>query len=520
MKSLLSRCTGWRTIGLLDRGAAGRPERRGGRPLGPPGDRPRHPAVRRRAAGGGPRADARTLAAEPDGTGDARLRQGRGRSRAVGPGRPARVAGLPGSRADHRREPLGAAPGVLPGGRAGDQPPGRGTDHRPDQARAQQAAAGLPGGLPPARDPGPDGDARGPGHASRADRARARPGSSARARHGSGHPAARGSASGSSSAGRRPSACWRRRHSRCSGTPSTSPRRTRRPRSWPPTRRSGCRGGTAGSSLPIDTVIVHGRPDLELTIKPEAFRERTGAACSAATGPDHEPAAAALGMALANPAAPRPRGSTWPAASSPPSRSGRSSPGASWSSRGRSWPASRCSSTAPPSSSRAGSSRPGSSWRTFSWLKDQDQAKLEKEKKLLEERSGRSRRFRAVAWTGRPSSAPSPPTCPSRPWSPRSRGSARASPAGKSAAGSKNQMVVSFATPMADDGAMPREINEFIAALRVEPALQTALPRSSRSPACGPTRPSAIAARSPRTASSACPRPIPRAMVQEPAASK
>ena len=36
-------------------------------------------------------------------------------------------------------------------------------------------------------------------------------------------------------------------------------------------------GRHAGITLPIDTVIVHGRPELELAIKPEMFRERTGA---------------------------------------------------------------------------------------------------------------------------------------------------------------------------------------------------------------------------------------------------
>jgi hypothetical protein len=48
-------------------------------------------------------------------------------------------------------------------------------------------------------------------------------------------------------------------------------------------------------SVPIDTVIIHGRPELELEIKPESFRERTGARLLRCDGPDYEPAAAALG---------------------------------------------------------------------------------------------------------------------------------------------------------------------------------------------------------------------------------
>ena len=111
---------------------------------------------------------------------------------------------------------------------------------------------------------------------------------------------ARSCRSGSSWVGPRQSACWRRAQPllwhtfdlpaedvtrAIMGTYSTL---------W-------MQGRSAGIGLPIDTVIVHGRPELDLGIKPEAFREKTGARLIRHSAPDYEPAAAALGTALASP---------------------------------------------------------------------------------------------------------------------------------------------------------------------------------------------------------------------------
>ena len=54
-------------------------------------------------------------------------------------------------------------------------------------------------------------------------------------------------------------------------------------------------------SVPIDRVFVHGRSDLKLTIDPQLFQQRTGARLVRCAGPDHDPASAALGIALNNP---------------------------------------------------------------------------------------------------------------------------------------------------------------------------------------------------------------------------
>ena len=60
-------------------------------------------------------------------------------------------------------------------------------------------------------------------------------------------------------------------------------------------------GRYAGIGVPIDTVIVHGRPEFDLGIKPEAFREKTGARLIRHAGPAYDAASAALGTALATP---------------------------------------------------------------------------------------------------------------------------------------------------------------------------------------------------------------------------
>lgn len=59
-------------------------------------------------------------------------------------------------------------------------------------------------------------------------------------------------------------------------------------------------------NLSIDTVIVHGRPELEITREPDAFRQRTGARLIRCDQPSYDSAATALGVALANPLADEP----------------------------------------------------------------------------------------------------------------------------------------------------------------------------------------------------------------------
>ena len=84
--------------------------------------------------------------------------------------------------------------------------------------------------------------------------------------------------------------------------------------------------------LPIDTVVIHGRPELELAIKPDVFRERTGARLSCCDEPGYELVGAAFGTALAD-LLTETNGLNLAASSNRQCRSGRSCPGASWPSR-------------------------------------------------------------------------------------------------------------------------------------------------------------------------------------------
>jgi hypothetical protein len=228
-------------------------------------------------------------------------------------------------------------------------------------------------------------------------------------------------------------------------------------------------------SLPIDTVVVHGRPELGLTITPEAFRERTGAALLRCDGPDHEPATAALGTALANPL----NGAVGPDLArrlKPPGPIREIFPWGELALQGAlvAGVSMFLHGTAVEVESRLESTRVEVG--TFPWLKDQDQSKLEKDEKLLDERRRAIDAFRAsrVDWSAqlRTIAADMPGATVVMSF----QGVGEGESGGKAGAASKNQMVVSFSTPMTDDGAMSREINEFIAALRVEPTLKGHFP--------------------------------------------
>ena len=264
-------------------------------------------------------------------------------------------------------------------------------------------------------------------------------------------------------------------------------------------------------TLPIDTVIVHGRPELALTQDPEAFRQRTGARLIRAPEPDYDSTAAALGVALANPLADETRtrpGAHAQAAGLHPRHLplGRARPprrllgAVSLFLIGRpprppldSRPSAR--QTAAPSLAQGpgpgqarrreeGSSRNGSrSWR----------------------RSGAT----AGGLVGG-SCGPSPADAPENTTIITSLGRRRVR-AGLEEGGTtkaKKQLIVNFATPMSEDGSMPREIDGFLATSRGEPTLKRHFPFIEVSGLrTGSTRQPASAGGWPRTASSACPRP-------------
>ena len=224
-------------------------------------------------------------------------------------------------------------------------------------------------------------------------------------------------------------------------------------------------------SGPIDRVFIHGRSDLKLNINPESFRQRTGAHLVRCAGPDHEPAAAALGIALNNPltesaghdlardlkpVVPIRDIFPWAELVLQSALVGGvslflSGADADVETRYR---------------SRRGEAA------AFTWLKDQDQGKLDAEKKLLEERIKTVEAFQKsrVDWTTqiRTIAADTPETTIITALT----GDGEAELPGKGIQGKpKKQLVVNFVTPLAEDGAMPGEIDKFISALRAEPSI-------------------------------------------------
>ena len=230
-------------------------------------------------------------------------------------------------------------------------------------------------------------------------------------------------------------------------------------------------------TLPIDTVIVHGRPELTLTQDPEAFRQRTGARLIRCAEPDYD-----LGRR-------RPGGRPGQL----PGRRHRARPGTRlkpavsireifpWGELGLHGALLGAVSlfligTAAEANARL--QAVGTELSAFSWLKKQDQAKLDAEKKALAGTvESRRKRFGAAESTG--------PWCCERRGrgarehrpSPALSGDAEVGTTSKAASGKgKKQLIMNFATPMSEDGSVPREIDGFLAALRGEPTLKRLFP--------------------------------------------
>ena len=85
------------------------------------------------------------------------------------------------------------------------------------------------------------------------------------------------------------SAYWRWACSRSSGIRSTCPPRISPPRSWPTYSTLWMQGRHSRITVPIDTVVIHGRPDLECRSSPRSFRERTGAPAAPLRRAGYEP---------------------------------------------------------------------------------------------------------------------------------------------------------------------------------------------------------------------------------------
>ncbi len=115
--------------------------------------------------------------------------------------------------------------------------------------------------------------------------------------------------------------------------------------------------------------------------------------------------------------------------------------------------------------------------QAFTWLKDQDQPKLETQKRGLEERIRVLEAFQKsrVLWSGKlhTIAAAAPPTTIIT--SLNGSGEFEAPTKGNQNKG-KLQLVVNFSTPLAEDGAMPGEIDTFLSALRAEATILREFP--------------------------------------------
>ncbi len=224
-------------------------------------------------------------------------------------------------------------------------------------------------------------------------------------------------------------------------------------------------------TVPIDTVVVHGRPELELAIKPEMFRERTGARLLRCGEPGYEPVGAALGTALANHYTDT-SGLNLARAFKPQVPFREIFP----------WGELVLQGALVAGVSlflHAGSVELETQLKTtqvavkgLSWLKNQDHAKLEAEKKVLDERLSALEAFHRgrVDWSAQLRTVAG--VTPGTTLVTSFQGINEAQLQGKGKSTSRNQMVVNFTTPMGSDGTIPSEINEFIAALRVEKPLR------------------------------------------------
>jgi hypothetical protein len=226
---------------------------------------------------------------------------------------------------------------------------------------------------------------------------------------------------------------------------------------------------------PIDTVIVHGRPDLQLGQDPDAFRQRTGARLIRSSEPNHDAAAVAFGVALANPLGDA-KGHDLARTLKPPVAIREIFPWSELMLHGVLMLAVSLFLIGTAAEVHSRLTAVGTQIKSFSWLKSQDQAKLEAEKRGIQERLKVMEVFRGnrVGWSEllRTVAAAVPESTIITGLS----GEAEVETASKTGARPKKQFVVNFATPMAEDGSVPREIDGFLATLRADPAIKRHFP--------------------------------------------
>jgi hypothetical protein len=230
-------------------------------------------------------------------------------------------------------------------------------------------------------------------------------------------------------------------------------------------------------TVPIDTVIIHGRPELALTQQQqEAFGTQTGARLFRCDLPGYDSAATALGLALANPLTDDTGLDLARTVKSPVTIRDIFPYGEVIAHTALLGAVSLYLVGAAAESNHRLASISGS-LKTVPWLTNQDPAKLDAEKNSVQERLKAISAFRdtRVNWAGslRTIAAAMPQNNLIRALS----GDAEIEAGSRSGpARSKKKLVVSFETPLAENGSLPHEIDGFLIALRRDATLKRHFP--------------------------------------------
>jgi hypothetical protein len=228
--------------------------------------------------------------------------------------------------------------------------------------------------------------------------------------------------------------------------------------------------------VPVDAVIVHGRPDLELVRNADEFRQRTGARLVRCAEPGYGIISAALGLARTDPFSDELRHDLGRGIKPAPMIRDIF-PWAEFALHGALLGGVSLFMGATATEVDARLRSVDAELAAHAWSKGMSQAKLDDEKKALEERSKVLAMFRgsSVAW-----SVPLHTIAAAVP-----EGTVITSLSGdaevetesrKGASRSKKQLVVGFETPMAGDGSLPHEIDGFLASLRGESSIKQHFP--------------------------------------------
>jgi hypothetical protein len=235
-------------------------------------------------------------------------------------------------------------------------------------------------------------------------------------------------------------------------------------------------GRHARITVPIDTVIVHGRPDLTLTQQEDDFRQRTGARFIRCTEPNYDSAAVALGLALASPLTDD-QGLDLARTLKPPVKLRDIFPYGEVVAHSVLLAVASLFLLGMTAETNHRLRSIGGALKAFPWITNQDQSKLDAEKNEVQQRLKAISVFRdsRVSWAG--SLRTIAATMPESTVITTLSGDAEIEAGSRSGpAKSKKKLVVSFETPLAGNGSLPQEIDGFLASLRGDAKLRRHFP--------------------------------------------